>query len=73
VSVEVLKSRSLLIKLSLELEGSKTIQDLEFLLLTFIFTFVFMQQLPSSTTGAIFLGFEGWVKRFGCAFLGLRV
>ncbi len=30
------------------------------------------QQLPSSM-GEVFLGFGGWVKRFGCAFFGLRV
>jgi hypothetical protein len=50
VSVEVLKPKSVLIKLSPELEGSKTIQDLEFLLVTFIFTFVFAQQLPEVLT-----------------------
>jgi hypothetical protein len=50
----------------------KTIQDLEFLLLTFTFTFVSAQQLPSSM-GEVFLGFGGWVRRFGCAFFGLRV
>jgi hypothetical protein len=48
----------------------KTIQDLEFLLLTF--TFVSVQQLPSSM-GEVFLGFGGWARRFGCAFFGLRV
>jgi len=50
-----------------ELEGPKTIQNLEFLLLTFIFTSVPVQQLPSSM-GEVFLRFEGWVRRFGCAF-----
>jgi hypothetical protein len=69
-SVEVLKARSLLIKLSLELEGPKTIQDLEFLLLTFMS--VFAQRLPSSM-GEVFFGFGGWVRRFGCPFFGLRV
>jgi hypothetical protein len=39
------------------------------LLFTFIFTFISTQQLPSSM-GEILLGFERWVKRFGCAFLG---
>ncbi len=42
------------------------------LLLTFTFTSVFAQQLPSSM-GEVFLGFGGWVRRFGCAFFGLRV
>jgi hypothetical protein len=42
------------------------------LLLTFIFTSVSTQQLPSSM-GEVFLGFGGWVRRFGCAFFGLRV
>ncbi len=42
------------------------------LLLTFIFTSVSAQQL-SSSMGEVFLGFGGWVRRFGCAFLGLRV
>ncbi len=50
----------------------KIIQDLEFLLLTFTFTSVSAQQLPS-LMGEVFLGFEGWVRRFGCAFFGLRV
>jgi len=48
--VEVLKPKSLLIKLSPELEGPKTIQDLEFLLLTFTFTSVSAQQLPEVLT-----------------------
>jgi hypothetical protein len=42
------------------------------LLLTFTFTSVFTQQLSLSME-EIFLGFEGWVRRFGCAFFGLRV
>ncbi len=42
------------------------------LLLTFTFTFVFAQQLLSSM-GEVFLGFGGWVRRFGCVFFGLRV
>ncbi len=42
------------------------------LLLTFTFTSVSAQQLPSSM-GEVFLGFGGWVRRFGCAFFGLRV
>jgi len=42
------------------------------LLLTFTFTSVSAQQLPSSM-GEVFLGFGRWVKRFGCAFFGLRV
>jgi hypothetical protein len=67
-SVEVLKPKSLLIKL----EGPKTIQDFEFLLLTFTFTSVSMQQLPSSM-GEVFLGFGRWVRIFGCVFFGLRV
>ncbi len=52
--------------------GPKTIQDLKFLLLTFTFTSVFAQQLPLSM-GEVFLGFGGWVRRFECAFFGLRV
>ncbi len=42
------------------------------LLLTFIFTSIFVQQLPS-LMGEVFLGFGGWVRRFGCAFFGPRV
>jgi hypothetical protein len=33
---------------------------------------VFVQLLPSSM-GEVFLGFGRWVRRFGCAFFGLRV
>jgi hypothetical protein len=36
---------------------------------TFTFTSVSAQQLPSSM-GEVFLGFGGWVRRFGCAFFG---
>jgi hypothetical protein len=42
------------------------------LFLIFIFTSIFAQQL-SSSMGEVFLGFEGWVKRFGCPFFGLRI
>jgi hypothetical protein len=48
-----------------EFEGPKTIEDLEFLLLTFTFTSVSAQQLLSSM-GEVFLGFGRWVRRFGC-------
>ncbi len=42
------------------------------LLLTFTFMSVSAQQLPSSM-GEVFLGFGGWVRRFGCVFFGLKV
>ncbi len=42
------------------------------LLLTFTFTSVSAQQLPSSM-GEVFLGFGGWVRRFWCTFFVLRV
>ncbi len=87
-SVEVLKPRSLLIKLSPQIRGPKNYSGPYFLLLflrsfphsncrrslllTFTFTFVSAQQLPSSM-GEVFFGFGRWVRRFGCAFFGLRV
>ncbi len=42
----------------LELKGPKTIQDLKFLLLTFIFTSVFMQQLPEVLTFYFYVRFR---------------
>jgi hypothetical protein len=38
--------------------------------------FYFYVRFRAATTvvdGEVFLGFGGWVKRFGCAFFGLRV
>ncbi len=56
LSVEVLKPRSLLIKLSLRTRGPKNYSGPR--VLTFTFTSVFAQQLPLSM-GEVFLGFGG--------------
>jgi hypothetical protein len=71
-SVEVLKPRSLLIKLSPRTRGPKNYSGPQVLTSYFYFTSVFVQQLPLSM-GEVFLGFGGWVRRFGCVFFGLRV